>query len=246
MKKFIAALLSAFVGVFGYTLTDSAVEERISKLETEIVELRREVSANNQLNGNVGSLEIGDFVKISSASLDKFLLRENEEGKLEFIRPDKIDQVKEDDVFVYLTDVTCQVVDFETVTHTIEKGRNYEPDTIDFKLPVFAVKCNGYTSSSLSGKQITFFPGFGYSTSVAEVKFLLKSSEPTSCLILPDGKFSFNDDDCFFDISTTLLNALADTIYGMYGKDNVEKALMNEFYNSYFVLGLSIFDVTIS
>lgn len=246
MKKFIATLLSALVGVFGYTLTDSVVEDRISKLETEIVELREQISESNESNGTAEPLKVGDYIKISSASLDKFLLRENEEGKLEFIHPADIDQVLSDDVFIYLTDVTCQVVDFETITYTTEKGRNYEPDTIDFKLPVFAVKCNGYTSSSLSGKQITFSPGFGYSTIAGGVKYLLKSSEPTSCLISPDGKFSFNADDCFLDISTTLFNALADTFYGMYGKDNAEKALMNEYYYAYFLLGLNIFDVTIS
>ena len=33
MKKIIAAILSALVGVFGYTLTDSVVEDRLSNLE---------------------------------------------------------------------------------------------------------------------------------------------------------------------------------------------------------------------
>lgn len=178
MKKFIATLLSALVGVFGYTLTDSVVEDRISKLETEIVELRKEVSANNQSSGNIGTLEIGDYIGINPTSLDKFLLREDENGEWNFISPRNIDQVKENDVFVYITDLSCQVIDFKTVTHIIEKGKNYEPDSIDLRLPVVSVCCKGYTSPTLSGKQITVSLGLGPSISSGPL-YLLENSKTT-------------------------------------------------------------------
>ena len=44
MKKIIAAALSVLVGAFGYTIVDSAIEDRVSTLESEVVELREEVS----------------------------------------------------------------------------------------------------------------------------------------------------------------------------------------------------------
>ena len=44
MKKIIAAALSILVGAFGYTIVDSAIEDRVATLESEVVELREEVS----------------------------------------------------------------------------------------------------------------------------------------------------------------------------------------------------------
>lgn len=44
MKRIIAAALSILVGAFGYTIVDSAIEDRVATLESEVVELREEVS----------------------------------------------------------------------------------------------------------------------------------------------------------------------------------------------------------
>lgn len=55
MKRFIAAALSVLVGTFGYTIVDSTIEARVSSLESEVVELREEVSkyhGNNIPTGN--------------------------------------------------------------------------------------------------------------------------------------------------------------------------------------------------
>lgn len=45
MKRIIATVLSAIVGLFGYTIVDTAIEARVSSVESEVVELREEVSA---------------------------------------------------------------------------------------------------------------------------------------------------------------------------------------------------------
>ena len=44
MKKIIAAALSVLVGAFGYTIVDSTIDERVSRLESEVYELREEIS----------------------------------------------------------------------------------------------------------------------------------------------------------------------------------------------------------
>ena len=44
MKRIIAAALSVLVGAFGYTIVDQAVEDRVTSLESEVIELREEVS----------------------------------------------------------------------------------------------------------------------------------------------------------------------------------------------------------
>ena len=44
MKKIIAAALSILVGAFGYTIVDSAIEDRVATLESEVVELREIIS----------------------------------------------------------------------------------------------------------------------------------------------------------------------------------------------------------
>ncbi len=164
MKKFIATLLSALVGVFGYTLTDSVVEDRISRLETEIVELREQIAESNQSEDKFESLKIGDYIKVGSASFNKFLLRENENGVLEFIHPSKFDQTKSDDVYVYLTDVICQVTEIENTSLYLEKGKNYEPASLGIAKPLITIKFKGYVSQNITEKNISFSVGAGSSS----------------------------------------------------------------------------------
>ena len=52
MKKFIAAALSVLVGAFGYTIVDSTIEARVSSLESEVVELREEISKYHYVQSN--------------------------------------------------------------------------------------------------------------------------------------------------------------------------------------------------
>ena len=43
MKKIIAVALSILVGAFGYTIVDSAMEERVSTLEKQVESLEKRI-----------------------------------------------------------------------------------------------------------------------------------------------------------------------------------------------------------
>lgn len=98
MKRIIAAALSILVGAFGYTIVDSAIEDRVATLESEVVELREEVSRNsyeedsdnetNTSDKERKKLEVGQFMNESSKSRRKFLIREYSTGKMEYRSPD--------------------------------------------------------------------------------------------------------------------------------------------------------------
>lgn len=98
MKKIIAAALSILVGAFGYTIVDSAIEDRVSTLESEVVELREEVSEyhrydneqstdKSQLttsNGHVSPymLKVGDYLVESPQSRHIFKVRRFSDGRV--------------------------------------------------------------------------------------------------------------------------------------------------------------------
>lgn len=95
MKRIIAAALSILVGAFGYTIVDQAMEDRVTNLESEVVELREEIS-NYHLQGATGgstealpstTIGVGDYLQKSSDSLNKFLIREYAYGSYRFISP---------------------------------------------------------------------------------------------------------------------------------------------------------------
>lgn len=117
MKKIIAAALSVLVGAFGYTIVDSAIEDRVATLESEVVELREEVSRYHPQNltttdpyegsevftteehyyttsttydstiEDYTELQIGDHLTESSNSRHKFLLRKWSNGRIQYISP---------------------------------------------------------------------------------------------------------------------------------------------------------------
>ncbi len=209
MKKFIAALLSALVGVFGYTITDTAVEDRISKLEAEVSELR-EGSDSGSSTANQELLEVGDYIEFSPYSNSKFLLRENANGDWEYIQPINLDEIKENDVFVYVTDTVCQVKNIETVTHSVEYGINYEPSTISIKSPVVSLSFKGSAPVSLAGKQIIF------KVSLATPGLTVNAiTQDASCVVASDGSFSFNGE-------LTLSMMSSDVIMNLYHYQDVD------------------------
>ena len=188
MKKFIAALLSAMVGIFGYTITDITVDERIATLEAEVAELREDEGSSGS-SGGTGTLEIGDYLKLSSTSNTKFLFRENKNGKLNYITPANVDEIKEDDIFIYVTDAVCQITGFETITHSVDYGKNYEPSSISLKSPTVSLTLKGSAPESLAGKQLKF------KLTLSLIPTLTPSpGNEISCLVSSDGSFSFSGD----------------------------------------------------
>lgn len=116
MKKIIAAALSILVGAFGYTIVDSAIEDRVATLESEVVELREEVSryhpqnltttdpyegsevftteepnytteSQTQTAENFTEFKVGSYLTESSNSQHKFLLRKWSNGRVQYISP---------------------------------------------------------------------------------------------------------------------------------------------------------------
>lgn len=114
MKKIIAAALSILLGAFGYTIVDKAMEDRVATLESEVVELREEVSrhhpnyssqtstrrsttnfftttrnttATESIKEPTSKLYIGSYLEESPKSMHKFLLRRWEDGSIQFVSP---------------------------------------------------------------------------------------------------------------------------------------------------------------
>lgn len=112
MKRIIAATLSVLVGAFGYTIVDQAMEDRVTNLESEVVELREEVSKyhpkytiedwegsttedyttstdewDDTTTETVGftGIQVGDYLYESSNSIRKFLIREYNDGRYRYI-----------------------------------------------------------------------------------------------------------------------------------------------------------------
>lgn len=217
MKKFIAALLSALVGVFGYTITDTAVEDRISKLEAEVSELRED-TGNSGSSGNINNLEVGDYLKLSPTSNSKFLFRENGNGKLEYISPANVDEIKEDDIFVYITDTVCQVTGFKTLTHSVDYGKNYEPSSISLNAPTVSFSLKGSAPSSLAGKQIIFNIGLSL------VPVVSTSGSEIACTISSDGSFNYSGE---LNLNPMYEDTVMTQYHYYYGTDYVENLFNN-------------------
>lgn len=92
MKKFIAAALSILVGAFGYTIVDSTIEDRVSRLESEVYELREKVSDYHNENNSSESSDEQDGIYVGKKFKDagscyKFLIRIHNDGRAEYISP---------------------------------------------------------------------------------------------------------------------------------------------------------------
>lgn len=106
MKRIIAAALSILVGAFGYTIVDQSIDDRVSKLESEVVELRGEISsyhayqptdagATSTTQQDEGThptvFDVGTKLTKTSSSLHKFCVREYSNGRFVFISPNSYD-----------------------------------------------------------------------------------------------------------------------------------------------------------
>lgn len=106
MKRIIAAALSVLVGAFGYTIVDQAMEDRVATLESEVVELREEVSRyhpkyetsfdditttteediiTTETTEGFTGINVGDYLYESQNSIRKFLIYVYNSGKYEYI-----------------------------------------------------------------------------------------------------------------------------------------------------------------
>lgn len=111
MKKIIAAALSVLVGAFGYTIVDQAMEDRVTNLESEVIELREEVSRYHprytytteydypstevenittvtesyETTEDSSGIHVGEYLYELSNSRRKFLIREYNNGELEYV-----------------------------------------------------------------------------------------------------------------------------------------------------------------
>ena len=95
LKKIIAAALSILVGAFGYTIVDRTTEDRISAIESEIVDLKSDFYDHKQ-TGHIVQKNTEEFrpnqkLKKSPTSKSKFLLRVYDNGKIEFIKPSDLE-----------------------------------------------------------------------------------------------------------------------------------------------------------
>lgn len=74
MKKAIAALLSLFVGIFGYSITEKTIDERVSDLENENASMKSIISVQQDeidaIKGNtkldISEMKVGDKIKCSN------------------------------------------------------------------------------------------------------------------------------------------------------------------------------------
>lgn len=145
MKRIIAAALSILVGAFGYTIVDKAIEDRVATLESEVVELREEVSRYHPQYSEHGTtrpsaesttrnkvttthnhtmddfvdfsqpLVIGSYLKESSDSVHKFLIRENTYG-----------------YFYYVSHNNYEPVSFMTRPIMTTQSSKTQPETVSF------------------------------------------------------------------------------------------------------------------
>lgn len=139
MKKIIAAALSILVGAFGYTIVDKALENRVANLESEIVELKEEVSryhpqpisadtskvplltgstyrpttSSRHTEPTTPGLYPGKYIDKSSDSKSKFLLRLYDDGDLVYLKPENYQEdmtrIYYNDYFLYLTESSAQI-----------------------------------------------------------------------------------------------------------------------------------------
>lgn len=144
MKKIIAAALSILVGAFGYTIVDKALENRVTNLESEIVELRAEVSQYHpqpitdatskapmptdptyrpttslrHTEPTTPGLYPGKYIDKSSDSKSKFLLRLYDDGDLVYLKPENYQEdmtrIHYNEYFLYLTESSAQIISVDT------------------------------------------------------------------------------------------------------------------------------------
>lgn len=117
---------------------------------------------------------IGDFFAESSASIRKYLIQEEINGRYQYVPADKYTSVPlhsqlpdgatsgsmvVSESYVYVTESTAQVSDIsEETLYSYFYDKDYSQNSTAYKerLTSISVKCKGYTDPSLAGKKVVF------------------------------------------------------------------------------------------
>ena len=226
MKKFIAAILSVLVGTFGYTIVDSKIEDRVSSLESEVIELREEISVYHGMDSPSSTRipttnyptnteqttgiypEQGDFLGEKSDSQNKFLFRKYNDGTIRYVSVDEMNRptITEDsslyeEYFLYVTESSAHVLRVEEETSYnswYDEDYSSHTNVSKKKKVTVSVDIEGYTDSVFAGKKIRFSH---YShPSISSIIY-------SDSLIRLDGSFSYHAEYVVY------------TAEGMYGQN---------------------------
>lgn len=183
MKKVLAGILSAILGVFGVIAVDQTIETRVSTLEVEVSELREQISAQN----NVKTFKVGDEIQAPQEipfvieSTYSYSVYDKESGDTYFF---------EEDVAVTITSASA------VITAIDEDDTSYA----HYRYPyTVCVKISGSVDPKFAGKRILL------STLIDDIGSHPNDSTPYAT-IAADGTFSFEDSDV--DTSEKYLDAL--------------------------------------
>lgn len=181
MKRIIAAALSILVGAFGYTIVDKALEDRVATLESEVVELRQEVSEYQKENigdgQSVEKIKLGRELKKHSTSKSEFIFRRHSDGKIVYFEANWMETVYAAHPCSFSEHILY--IDDSNVTVT-----SVEDDKI-----LITINCSGHTDSVFGGKEVKINWGIsGYSSNTTKV-------EKTE--INSDGSFEYQETRAF-------------------------------------------------
>ena len=200
MKKIIAAALSILLGAFGYTIVDKALEDRVATLESEVVELRENISWYHNENFDskqiVEEIKIGRELKKQSTSKSEFIFRNFGDGKLVCFESNWM----ETQYMSYPYSFSEHVLRIDSSNVTVT---SIEDDKI-----CVTINCSGHIDSIFSGKEVKINWGlFNYGSN---------SQEITKAEINSDGTFEYQETRSFYhNPASSLWYVPTYSIYGV-------------------------------
>lgn len=155
MKKIIAAALSFLVGAFGFTVVDTALENRVATLESQVVELQEyhhatsyspetyTTSRYTTTGTGIHQLAVGDYLNEYPNAQHKFLLRSFSNGVIRYISPNSFSssniysttptaypmtttELSYEDHYLYITESSAQILNIEDeISNSYWFDKNY-------------------------------------------------------------------------------------------------------------------------
>ena len=175
MKRIIAAALSILVGALGYTIVDTTIEERVSKLESDYASLQEVVSnlsnVHNIEETTHNETTITEYVSIPHTypTLDqavdlganfehpiKFYLRLYSDGQVSEISPgDSINTENAyEDHWLYITDSSAQLVAGEDFTRLYIDENYSTVSKYESTSATIMISVKGYTDPIFAGRKL--------------------------------------------------------------------------------------------